>query len=162
DDYATLCEFVHPNFGSNLLVSSGELLRGPIGIPAEAMSEELSLTRSAIERYAALDWDLVISGTRSLSRIDNWISIASAEGAKLSQLFSVRIAHSGDGKSKETAIYFKKARTHNEAIQAFYKFIEQEGITLHERRLAGVDDGYLFDIAVTDQGPLWIKYRMTE
>lgn len=161
-DYENLCEFVHPNFGSNLLVSSGELLTGSIGIPAESMSEELSLARSVIERYAALDWDLVISGTRNLSRIDNWISIASTEGAKLSQLFSVRVAHSGDGKSKETAIHFKKARTHNEAIQAFYKYLEQHGITLHERRLAGVQRGFLFDIALTDQGPLWVKYQMLE
>ncbi len=126
------------------------------------MSEELSLARSVIERYAALDWELVISGTRNLSRIDNWISIASSEGAKLSQLFSVRVAHFGDGKSKETAIHFKKARTHNEAIQAFYKYLEQRGITLHERRLAGVEDEFLFDIALTDQGPLWVKYRILE
>lgn len=158
-DYATLCEFVHPNYGSNLLVSSGELASGSIGIPSEALNKELSLARGAIERCAALDWDLVISGTRHLSKIENWITIASVKGAKLTQLFSVRVAHSGDGKSKDTAIFFKKARTHNEAIQAFYKYLEQQGIKFHERRIAGIEDGYIFDIVLTDRGPLWVKYQ---
>jgi hypothetical protein len=161
-DYATLCEFVHPNYGSNLLVSSGELSSGSIGIPSESLTKELSLARGAIERCAALDWDLVISGTRHLSKIENWITIASANGAKLSHLFSVRVGHSGDGKSKDTAIFFKKARTHNEAIQAFYKYLEQQGIEFHERRIAGVEDGYLFDIVLTDKGPLWVKYQMAK
>jgi len=162
DDYATLCEFVHPNFGSNLLVSSGELSTGSIGIPSSLMSEELSLARSAIERCAALDWELVISGTRSLSTIENWIAIASAQNTKLTQLFSVRIAHSGDGKTKDTAIFFSKARTHVEAVQAFDKYLERQGITLHARCLACIEDGYLFDIAQTNKGSLWVKYQMTE
>lgn len=42
-DYATLCEFVHPNYGSNLLVSSGELSSGSIGIPSESLTKELSV-----------------------------------------------------------------------------------------------------------------------
>lgn len=161
-DYATLCEFVHPNYGSNLLVSSGKLSAGSIGIPSESLIKELSLARDAIERCAALDWELVISGTRHLSTIDNWIFIASGEGAKLSQLFSLRVGHSGDGKSKETALFFKKARTHSEAMQAFYLYLEQQGISLHQRRVASVEGGFLFDIAVTDRGPLWVKYRITE
>jgi hypothetical protein len=161
-DYATLCEFVHPNYGSNLLVSSGELSAGSIGLPSEAMKNELYLARNVIERCAALDWELVISGTRHLSKIENWIDTASAEGTKLSQLFSVRVGHSGDGKTKETAIFFKKARTHNEAIQAFYLYLERQGISLHQRRLAAVEGGFLFDIVLTDKGPLWIKYHISE
>ncbi len=126
------------------------------------MAKELKLARETIERCAALDWDLVIGITRNLLKIENWTKLANSKEAKLSQLFSIRASHSGDGKSKETAIHFKKARTHNEAIQAFYKYLEQEGIALHRRRLAGIEDGYLFDIALTDRGPLWVKYRMSE
>jgi hypothetical protein len=161
-DYATLCEFVHPNYGSNLLVSSGKLSSGSIGIPSGSLTKELSLARGAIERCATLDWELVISGTGYLSKIENWITIASANGAKLSQLFSVRVGHSGDGKSKDKAIFFKKARTHDEAMQAFYKYLEQQGIEFHERRIAAVEDGYLFDIVLTDKGPLWVKYQIAE
>lgn len=157
-DYATLCEFVHPNYGSNRLVSSGELSAGSIGIPSKSLIKELSLARDVIERCAALDWELVVSGTLHLSTIGNWIAIASGEGAKLSQLFSVRIGHSGDGKSKETAIVFNKARTHYEAIKAFYEYLKEQGISLHQRRLAGVEGGYMFDIADTDRGLLWVKY----
>ena len=74
----------------------------------------------------------------------------------------MRVGHSGDGKSKDTAIFFKKARTHNEAIQAFYKYLEQQEIEFHERRIAAVEDGYLFDIVLTDKGPLWVKYQIAE
>lgn len=161
-DYATLCEFVHPNYGSNLLVSSGELSSGSIGIPSGSLTKELSLARGAIERCAALDWDLVVSGTRHLSKIENWITIASANGTKLSQLFSVRVGHSGDGKSKDTAIFFKKARTHLDAMQAFYKYLEQQRIELHGRHNAGFEDGYLFEFVLTDKGPLWVKYQIGE
>lgn len=160
DNYATLCDFAHPNYRSNLLVSSGELSTGSIGIPSEAMNKELSLARDAIEHCAALDWDMVVSETRYLSKIANWIAIASAEGAKLSQLFSVRVAHAGDGKSKTTAIFFEKARTHLEALQAFSKYLELKNIELHEQRIDAVEDGYLFEKALTDQGPLWVKFRM--
>ena len=120
------------------------------------------MARGAIERCAALDWDLVISGTRHLSKIENWITIASSNGAKLSQLFSVRVGHSGDGKSKDTAIFFKKARTHLDAMQAFYKYLEQQGIEFHERHNAGFEDGYVFEFVMTDKGPLWVKYQIGE
>lgn len=162
DDYATLCEFVHPNYGSNLLVSSGELSTGSIGIPSEAMIKDLSLARKTVERCAVLDWEMVKSGARHLLKLDNWITIASTKGARLSQLFSVRVAHAGDGISKDTALFFKRARTHQEAIEAFYKYLEQQSIVFRERRLAGVEHGYLFDIVLTDKGQLWVKYRMTE
>jgi hypothetical protein len=161
-DYAKLCEFVHPNYGSNLLVSTGQLSAGSIGIPSASLTKELSFARVAIERCAAIDWDIVISGTHHLSNIENWIEIASVEGAKLSQLFSLRVGHSGDGKTKETAIFFKKARTHYEAIRAFDLYLEQQGISLHQRRVATVEGGYLFDIALTDKGPLWVKYQIPE
>jgi hypothetical protein len=162
DDYATLCEFVHPNYGSNLLVSGGKLSAGSIGIPSDSLNRELSLVRDIIERCAALDWEMVIRGSGHLLKIDNWITIASTEGSLLSQLFSVRIAHDGDGKSKDTAIVFKKARTHQEALRAFYKYLEQQGMVFNGSRLADVEDGYLFEIVLTDKGPLWVKYRMIE
>lgn len=162
EHYEALCEFVHPNYKSNLLVSDGVLSAGSIGIPSETMTKELSLVRNVIESCAALDWDMVISGTRHLSMIENWATLINVKGAKLSQVFSVRAAHTGDGKSKDTAIFFKRARTPVEAIQAFHKYLEQEKITSHGRRIEDVDSGYLFEIVSTDKGPLWVKYRMTE
>ena len=161
-DYENLCEFVHPNYGSNLLVSSGEISTGEIGAPSTSMKGELEFARVTLERYSALDWEFVIRASRLLSRLDTWVKIASTKGAKPSQIFSVRTSHAGDGKSKESAIYFKKARTHEEAIHAFYTLLKQKKIALHARRLVAKEGEYIFDIALTDAGPLWVKYRITE
>ena len=126
------------------------------------MTKELSLVRNVIESCAALDWDMVISGTLYLSMIENWATLINVKGATLSQVFSVRAAHTGDGKSKDTAIFFKKARTPFEAMQAFHKYLEQEKITFHGQHIEAMGGGYIFEIVSTDQGPLWVKYRMTE
>jgi hypothetical protein len=158
--YDSLCEFVHPNYGSNTLVSSGDLASGKIGIPPHLLVREIRLARDVIERCAEIDWELVLSGTRSLTKIDSWIRIAGRGDAKISQLFSLRSADTGDGKTKETAIFFSKARTHREAIEAFYKYIEDEGLEMHGRQQAGIENGFLFDIVSTSDGPLWVKYKV--
>jgi hypothetical protein len=160
-DYAKLCEFVHPNYGSNLLVSSGTLASGAIGVPSDLMSSELSFAHDVVERCAELDVKIIMRNAAYLANVQNWIEAASQKGAKLTQIFSTREAHEGDGKSKETAIFFKKARTHLEAMQAFYKFLSEQGCTMHRRQQAAIEDGFLFDIVLTDKGPLWVKYRIS-
>jgi hypothetical protein len=160
--YDSLCEFVHPNYGSNTLVSSGDLASGKIGIHSDLLLAEARLAREIIERYAEIDSQLVLSGTGSLITISSWVTIASRGGAKISQIFSLRTAHTGDGETKETAIFFNKARTHEEAIKAFYKYIEDKGLTINARQMAGIENGFLFDIVNTSNGLLWVRYRMPE
>lgn len=53
-DYERLCEFVHPNFGSNRLVSSGQLGKGQIRSHADELKDEVALSREAIETCAEL------------------------------------------------------------------------------------------------------------
>jgi hypothetical protein len=48
-DYDELCEFVHPNYGSNKLVSSGELGSGQIRSHAAELAPELDKVRKIIE-----------------------------------------------------------------------------------------------------------------
>jgi hypothetical protein len=158
--YNSLCEFVHPNYGSNALVSSGKLASGNIGSNSELLVTESGLAREIIERCADIDSKLVFSSTRSLIKISNWIAIAARPGTKSSQIFSLRTGYRGDGSTKETAIFFEKARTHHEAMEAFYKFLTAEGLEMQSRQVAGVEEGFLFDIVSTSQGPLWVKYRM--
>ena len=60
----------------------------------------------------------------------------------------------------ETAIVFKKARTHREAMDGFYEYLRAEKLTMLNRRLAAVEGGFLYDKVDTDKGPLWVKYKM--
>jgi hypothetical protein len=80
---------------------------------------------------------------------------------KLSQVFSLRSATSGDGRTKETAIFFKKARTHQEAIEAFYNYLKSENIVMKNRQQAGIEDDFLFDVVATNKETVWVKYRMS-
>jgi hypothetical protein len=160
-EYDELCEFVHPNYGSNKLVSSGQLGIGQIGSHAEELAPDLFMAHRAIERCAMLAEDeFNKTASYNLIKLSSWIEIACQGGAKLSQAFSVRTAISGDGRTKETAIVFKKARTHQEAMEAFYEFLRTERLTMLNRRIAGTENGFLYDEVATDKGPLWIKYRM--
>jgi len=160
-EYDALCEFVHPNYGSNKLVSSGRLGSGQIRSHAEELGPELIKIHWLIERCAMLvDDDFKKETTFYLTRIGSWIEIACQDGAKLGQVFSVRGAVSGDGQSKETAVFFKKARTHREAMEAFYNFLKTEKLLMLSRRTAAVEDGFLFDEVATDKGTRWFKYRM--
>lgn len=161
-DYHDLCEFVHPNYGSNKLVSSGELGAGQIRSHAAELAPELDRVVETIERCALLaDRDLNLMATRLLVKVGSWIEIACQDDIRLSQIFSVRGATSGDGKTKETAIFFKKARTHHEAIEAFYKYLEYKNIEMFDRRTVAVEDGFLFEVVSTNKGTLWVKYRMS-
>ena len=161
-DYDDLCEFVHPNYGSNRLVSSGQLGTGQIRSYAAELAPELDKVSKIIEQCASVTSDdLSLAGTRLLVKIGSWTEIACQDGVKLSQVFSLRSATSGDGKTKETAIFFKKARTHHEAIEAFYKYLESENIVIFSRQQAAIESGFLFDMVATDRGTIWVKYRMS-
>lgn len=158
--YDRLCEFVHPNYSSNTLVSSRDLASGRIGIPTGVLSPELQFAQEAIEKCAGIESELIFSSTKSFVQIGDWVTISVQPGTKISNIFSVRSSHAGDGRTKESAIFFSKARTHHEAIQAFYAYLEKEGIELHNRQMAGVENGFLYDIAKTSRGDLWVKYKM--
>lgn len=157
--YDQLCEFVHPNYGSNQLVSSGTLGSGIIGSNAAQLGPELLRVHDLIEQCAMLvDDALTKEVTSYLGQVGSWVEIASRDGAKLSQIFSTRRAVSGDGHTKETALFFNKARTHTEAIQAFYAYLSAEALVMLSRQNAGIEEGFLYDKIETSQGTRWVKY----
>ena len=160
-EYDELCGYVHPNYGSNRLVSSGHLGAGQIRSYAEELSPELSKAHWLIERCALLvDDDFNKQISHHLSKINLWIDISCQSKSNVSQIFSIRASTFGDGKSKQTAIYFRKARTHQEQLEAFYHFLKTEKIEMVSRRTAAIEGGFLFELVATDRGLLWIKYRM--
>ena len=159
--YERLCEFVHPNYGSNTLVSSGDLASGKIGISTDALAPELRFVREVIEQCADIDAQLIFSSTRALAQISDWVSISSRGGVNVSQIFSLRSAYSGDGRTKDSAIFFSKSRTYHEALMAFYSYMKKEGMVLRNSQTAVIENGFLFKIVSTDRGEIWIKYKIT-
>lgn len=159
--YDQLCEFVHPNYGSNQLVSSGTLGSGKIGSNTALLAPEVESAHDLMERCAKLvQNDLNREVGYHLGKVSSWIEIASQNGVKLSQVFSTRGAVSGDGKTKETALHFQKARTHIEAMEALYAYLEINKLAMRQRQLAAVENGFLYDRVQTNRGTLWVKYSV--
>ena len=132
--YNELCEFVHPNHGSNALVSSGTLGEGILSLPMSFYISEMTFARVAVEKCSILYFDYQISASKHLISLDSRIQIASRQNAKATQIFSEKSSHDGDGKTKETAIFFKKARTHFEAMELVYSYLAKGGISVGMRQ----------------------------
>lgn len=161
-DYDALCEYVHPNYGSNQLVSSGHLGLGEIRAHVEELGPIRSKAIRAVERCAALiNLNLTIQATTHLVRISSWITISSEKGSKLSQVFSTKDAISGDGSSKEMALCFPNARTHFEAMESLYNYLKNKNLDPEARRLIGTENDFMYEQITTKNGTLWVKYDQT-
>jgi hypothetical protein len=160
--YDRLCEFVHPNHGSNLLVSSGVLGSGVLDRPATYYINEMSIANSCILVCLQLAQKYQIEASRFLIQLDSRIEIASLPGERVTTIFSEKgLTHHGDGKSSETAILFTKARTHAEAVEMIYRFLAEKDIrTVGSKMLAAVADGFAFDVFPTTSGDVWFKTKV--
>ncbi|HOD51981.1 MAG TPA: hypothetical protein PKJ78_18220 [Candidatus Hydrogenedentes bacterium] len=164
DVYAYLCEYVHPNHGSNLLVSSGELGGGRLAPSEEASAEALSRMCG----YAILGVDLLEELSKKfgvhLVYYAHFINLGLREETKLANWFQERgVKITGDGKSKDTAICFVRARNAFEAIQMQQRYMKMNGIVpLGNRFLGGVEGEHIYDVYPTAEGELWFKVPRVE
>ena len=157
--YDYLSDFVHPNFGSNVLVSSGGLGEGIIDPPIEEKKEIieniLQITSIIIKYLSYKVLDFASLGIR----IDNYLQKALHTTTTLTTLFvELPPEYVGDGKSKETAIFFTNATTKAEHIRMQYEYMRQQGVESIMRYIF-VDDkeDYLYDVHETKKGKLWFK-----
>src|SRR6266581_4585076 len=134
DVYDFLFEYVHPNHGSNLLVSTGKLGRGRLN-PSEEYHRE---TLDRLRRYCSLC--MLFLKERGVQygavfiRLQDLLELCFSQGAKITNVFSIKAPNpEGDGKSKETAFFFPKARTAMETIKLCYEFLEKEGHEVQRR-----------------------------
>ncbi|WP_156526688.1 hypothetical protein [Bradyrhizobium sp.] len=159
--YAMLCDYVHPNFGSNSLVSSGRLGEGVLSQPPSVFRAQIELANACTIKCLALATGFALEGSTQLIRLDNFVEIASRDGERPSTVFSKKgLSHLGDGKSQETAIQFAKARTHGEAVEMIGRYLKQEKLRLIDRQTQAVADGFLFEVCQTNEGPLWFKTKL--
>lgn len=158
--YDDLCEFVHPNYGSNKIVSSGNLGKGPLVVPRDVFETERGEAVETLRGYVALADKTAIDIARFLISLQSRMSIASQIGTKVGQIFSDRVNHVGDGKSRETALFFEKARTHDEERTALFAYMKKSGLELQSRMMAGIEGGFLIDAIQTNKGTLWVKHKI--
>lgn len=162
--YDYLCEFVHPNHGNNLLISSGVIGKGIIG--SRGNSDE------AIKRIASISYNL-LDFSRNVNSIaypyltwqtHHYVEICLQKGAKITNVFSTkRPIPQGDGGSKETAFFFKNARTSQEATNLSYQYLIETGhsIDLQKKIIGGIEKEngklYIYDNWKTNSGTIWFK-----
>jgi len=160
--YDFLCEYVHPNFGSNLLVSTGTLANGKLNPQEDFHRETLDKLRRICSYCMIYLKDETPGHLSSPLRILSLIDLCFIKGAKIQNVFSAKKATPlGDGKSKETALFFPKARAPQEAIKLTYEFFDANGYNLTGRKeVGGIENGFIYDVHSTNKGKVWVKIPM--
>ena len=158
DDYDYLCEFVHPNHGSNLLVSISEVEKYLTAIESNFDRDEVKKMieigkkiLEAIEKEEAYVYSMV----GVLSTIANRFI---AKGAKLSNIFAAKKAvMKGDGKSKETSLFVSNGRDAAEEIELIYRYFEKNKYQILGRKVDSLSGDFIYDLFDTNKGKVWVK-----
>ncbi len=157
--YGFLCDFVHPNFGSNILVSTGELGDGVIDPPIEAkqdLVEQILVITGILVSYLQ---HKVLDFCSLGILIDDSLAKSLHDSSGLADIFQTRRAeYAGNGKSKETAVFFTNARTPFEHISMQNMLMKQLGLQVKGQRYStGVEGEFIFDVYPTAEGQFWFK-----
>jgi len=109
--YNFLCEYVHPNYGSNKLISSGIMAGGNLNISSDDFESEIKPIKAICSLLITYLMDDVVHMSSPL-RLQMLLDRCFTKKAKFSNVFSVKNPEpDGNGKTKETAFYFSNART---------------------------------------------------
>ena len=160
--YGFLCEFVHPNYGSHLLVSTGQLGAGRLNPPPDFHQKEIEgISRCCLMAMFFLRDQAIPFGAGPM-RLGDLVSRCFSNGSKITNVFAKKGAvPKGDGQSRESAFYFPKARTSYEAIELTYRYLAESGIEVTgSKEIGGISDGHIFDVFPTSHGRLWFKIPM--
>lgn len=160
--YGRLCDFVHPNYGSNALYGCGSL--------TDLEHKDPRVLRDKQTVY------LINSVCISVKTIDKAQQSIAAEFTKFSRVFgrlrdrNNKLANlfrpmklggknASDGFSFETAIDLTSTSTGIEQVTAIYDFLEKVGATLFSRQLE-LKGEQLFDVVQTDDKKYYFKISM--
>lgn len=156
--YDFLCEYVHPNYGSNSLVSTGQLANGRLNPPEESQRDILDRLRRICSLCMLFMRDHAIVRGRILLEIQSLFEFCFVKGVKVNNVFAIKAAKpDGDGKTKETAYFFHKARTKLEAMKLCYEFLQNESCEVGDRTIGAIEGKFIFDVYKTHKGDIWFK-----
>jgi hypothetical protein len=156
--YDFLCEFVHPNYGSNLFVSEGEFGEGRAKVDTPRNRDVFKGITAILWAYSNYLEDIMMTSRSTIIWLDMSITNCLHESTKADAIFQKPpLKYVGDGHSRETAIYFTSARSKMEHLELHYSLLEKRGIDLKSRKNCGTGDGYVFDMYQTSDGEIWFK-----
>lgn len=161
--YEFLCEFVHPNYSGNLLVSSGDLGKGII---ASKKLEDSNIEKILViicSIIGNLNFKKFINPSITF-KLEHYVELCLMPNAKLSNIFSLKKAVPvGDGKTIKSAFFFKNARTAQEAMQLMYQYLQDIGYKINPSDRQQIIDpemiaaGFHIDLWDTKKGKLYFK-----
>lgn len=155
--YDLFSDFVHPNYGSNVLVSEGELGEGRVNPPPRAkikiVGDMIQLVGIILSHIKESENTIGVLGVT----IGQYIQLALDSTRNLAKVFSrPSDKHEGDGNSKANAILFRRARTRVEHISLQYEYMGKVGFVPGLVSLE-FDDDFLYDHHKSNDGDLWFK-----
>lgn len=155
---ALLCEYVHPNYGSNALVSTGRLASGQLNPPPEYHRQ----TAHQFLRYCELAMLYLkrqgIQHAGAVLRLQPLLDLCFVPNASISNAFAKKSAvPKGDGTAKDSAYYFPKARTKQEANQLSCEFLTQRGDVIEKVSVGAIGGDSIHDVFTTDKGTVWFS-----
>lgn len=160
-DYDFLCNFVHPNFGSNYLVSSGIISEGCIDHKNDQQRNlGILFLKKCLRYWVYYDQYLFYVDAHSHMQISSWLERSYVRGAKLQRLFTKRTPkYLGDGKSLETAYTFQSARDGYEEWLMFSEMLHKEGMAEKESEIVDAGKEYVvYKIIMKNGVELFFKF----
>ena len=161
DVYEFLCEYVHPNYGSNTLVSSGALSRGRLGVPCGDHPEVLKGFFLAC--YICIEYvrEKAFRLTALAIQINEMANNCHHPGATVRNVFvSRKVVLEGDGLSRDSAIFFPNALSPFDDVQMTMKFLRELCPDENPIREYGPSIGcFIYVIYSTSKGKMWFKYN---
>ena len=156
DWYNFLCEFVHPNHGSNSLVSSVDLGNQINSILTDLNRPETQRMAEIVKSALLVGEQIAIRGHAFIAYLGEYEDRFKQPKSKISNIFAERkIKPIGDGKTKETALYFEGSRDEKETRELCHQYFENRKIQVLRRQLAAIEGDFAFDLYETTQGQIW-------
>lgn len=160
-DYDFLCDFVHPNYGSNFLVTSGTLAEGLIDTPNEYVRNLNILFVKKCLRYWMYYKELRLRDANANLKLNSWLQRSEKRGAKATRIFSKKASkYEGDGKSIKTAYSFPSARDKVEEFEMFKYLLNDLKVRDYQQSIAEVGENFIVDrIQLDNDQVVFVKWR---
>ncbi|MGF9741436.1 hypothetical protein ABEX38_29140 [Priestia megaterium] len=167
NDFMFLSDFVHPNLGSNLLVTNGYLKKeSNIYISDEERSNIIEKLLASIHRLLEMSRDLEIRFIRAGLKIQDMYRISLNKHDSVEGLFSPLIASKGkfkavvgDGKTANTAINFPIARSIAEEIELCSIYIRQNDLEKRSYKFEYIKGGWMYYSYRKRNQKVWFKKK---
>jgi len=100
--------------------------------------------------------EIEFSGNLLIAYLGEYVHQFEQPKSKISNIFAERkIKPIGDGKTKETALYFEGSRDEKETRELCHRYFENRKIQVLSRRLAAIEGKVAFELYETTQGQIW-------